>query len=78
MDTPDDHHHGDQNITEQINTYRMFDDLSKFGALHVAVLILMLTLWFCLGVNFLGGLVPGLIVLALGIWFLRRKPAQEH
>jgi hypothetical protein len=78
MDTPDDYHHGDQNISEQIHTYRMFDDLSKFGALFVGVLVIMLTLWFCLGVNFLGGLVPGLIILALGIWFLRRKPAAEH
>jgi hypothetical protein len=75
MDTADDYHHGDQNISEQVHTYKMFDDMSKYGALTVAVLVLMLTLWFCLGINFLGGLIPGVVVLALGIWFLGRKPA---
>jgi thiamine transporter ThiT len=74
----DTYHHGDQNISEQIHTYRAFDDLSKYGALSVAVLVLMLTLWFCLGIGFLGGLIPGIIVLALGAWFLRRKPAQHN
>ena len=77
-DAADTYHHGDQNISEQVHTYRVFDELTKYAALHVGVLVLMLTLWFCLGVGFLGGLVPGLVVLGLGIWFLRRKPAQEH
>jgi hypothetical protein len=74
----DTYHHGDQNISEQIHTYHAFDELAKYAALHVAVLVLMLTLWFCLGIGFLGGLIPGVVVLALGIWFLRRKPAQNH
>jgi hypothetical protein len=77
-DAAETYHHGDQNISEQVHTYRVFDELAKYGALHVAVLVLMLTLWFCLGVDFLGGLIPGLVVLALGIWFLRRKPAEGH
>ena len=66
------YHHGDQNISEQVRSYNLFDHLTKYGALHVAVLVLMLTLWFCLGVGFLGGLIPGLVVLGIGIWFLRR------
>jgi len=77
-DAADTYHHGDQNISEQIHTYRAFDDMAKYGALIVAVLVLMLTLWFCLGIGFLGGLIPGVVLLALGIWFLRRKPAQNH
>ena len=72
------YHHGDQDISEHIHTYRMFDEMTKYGALTVGVLVLMLTLWFCLGVEFLGGLVPGLVVLGLGVWFLGRKPAQDH
>jgi len=77
MDDAAEYHHGDQNISEQVRSYSLFDHLSKYGALLVAVLVLMLTLWFCLGVDFLGGLIPGLVVLALGIWFLRR-PAEGH
>jgi hypothetical protein len=80
MDDADTYHHGDQNIREQIQTYRVFDELTKYAALFIGVLVLMLTLWFCLGVGFLGGLIPGVVLLAFGIWFLRRSPAgpSEH
>lgn len=77
-DTVEHYHHGDQNIREQVSSYHMFDALTKYGALAVAVLVLMLTLWFCLGAGFLGGLIPGLVVGGLGLWFLRSKPSQDH
>jgi thiamine transporter ThiT len=78
MDQSSDYHPGDQNITEQVATYHLFGGLSKWGSLAVAVLVLMLTLWFCLGAGFLGGLLPGLALLVLGVVFLRSKPAQDH
>ena len=78
MDHATDHHHGDQNITEQIATYHLFDALSKWGSLVVATLVLMLTLWFCLGSGFLGGLIPGLVLFGAGAVFLGRKPAEDH
>ncbi len=71
-----DYHAGDQDIGEQISTYRFFGGLTKWGSLTVAVLVLMLTLWFCVGAGFLGGLVPGLALAALGVFFLRDKPGQ--
>jgi len=77
-DAATEYHHGDQDVTEHLAAYRAFDLLSKYGALHVAVLVLMLTLWFCLNAGFFGGLIPGLIVLGLGLYFLRPKPAQDH
>jgi thiamine transporter ThiT len=78
MDDTADYHHGDQDISEQVASYRAFGALSKWGSLIVAVLLLMLTLWFCLGVGFLGGLIPGVIVLTVGIVFLRSKPEKSH
>jgi thiamine transporter ThiT len=72
-----DYHPGDQNITEQVATYRFFGGLTKWGSLTVAVLVLMLTLWFCLNAGFLGGLIPGLILAGLGVAFLRPKPGQN-
>jgi acyl dehydratase len=71
-----DYHPGDQNISEQVATYRFFGGLTKWGSLTVAVLVLMLTLWFCLGSGFLGGLIPGAILAGLGFAFLRSKPGQ--
>ncbi len=69
-----DYHHGDQPAAEHERTYHRFLALAKWAALHLAVLILTCTLWFCVGESFLGGLVPGAILLAVGIWFLRAKP----
>ena len=72
------YHHGQMNAATQIADYKVFINFTKWVALHLAVLILMLVLWFCLGVGFFAGLIPGVIVLALGIFFLRAKPAQIH
>jgi hypothetical protein len=77
-DTTSTYHHGDQDVTAQDHTYRMFGTLTKWFSLHLAALLVMLVLWFCLGVHFLGGLIPGLVVLGLGIWFLRATPARNH
>jgi len=70
--------HGSMNAATQVADFRMFSTLTKWAGLVLATLIVMLTLWFCLGVGFLGGLVPGLIILALGITFLRPKPRPVH
>lgn len=68
-----DYHHGDQDPAAQVASYRSFTNLTKWFSLHLAVLILVLALWFCVGLSFFGGLIPGLIVMALGIWLLRSK-----
>jgi hypothetical protein len=72
-----DYHPGDQNITEQVSTYRVFGSLTKWGSLTVATLVLMFTLWFCVGAGFLGGLIPALALAGLGAFFLRSKPTQD-
>jgi thiamine transporter ThiT len=77
-DAASDYHPGDQNISEQVATYKVFGGLTKWGSLTVGTLVLMLTLWFCLGVGFLGGLIPGLVVAVAGGLFLRSKPSQDH
>ncbi|MHB8530700.1 MAG: aa3-type cytochrome c oxidase subunit IV [Caulobacteraceae bacterium] len=75
--TASEYHHGDQNISQQVESWRRFMVFSKLAALHLAVILLVLGLWFCTNAGFLGGLIPGIIVLALGLWFLRRKPSEE-
>jgi hypothetical protein len=72
------YHHGEMDVSAQASTYRLFGTLVKWFSLHLAVLVLMLVLWFCLGAPFFGGLVPGLIVLAAGIYFLRATPVRNH
>ena len=71
-------HHGGQDASVQAADFRMFAALAKWVSVIFGALILMLTLWFCTGAGFFGGLVPGLIVLGLGAALLRNKPRQIH
>ena len=73
-----DHHPGGQDIHEQLYTYNLFGKLTKWGSLALAVSILVLTLWFCTDAGFLGGLIPGLVVLAVGIAVMRERRPAAH
>lgn len=71
-----DYHHGDMDITEQQATYRLFGGLTKWGSLATVVLLLPPIFWFCVKTDFFSGLVPAIVVLVLGILFLR-SPAEH-
>ena len=73
-----DYHSGDQDISEQVETYRDVMGLFKWGSLAIAVVVTMLVMWFCANAGFFSGLITGVVILALGIYFLRSKPAAEH
>ena len=72
-----DYHTGDQDISEQIATFHLVGALLKWGSLAVAVLLTVLVLWFCVNAGFISGLVTGLVILAVGIFFLRSKPGEH-
>jgi len=76
-DSAADYQHGEMDVSEHAASYRLFGNLTKFGSLAVAVVILMLTLWFCVGAGFMAGLVSGVALLALGGWFLRSKVIHD-
>jgi hypothetical protein len=66
-----DYHRGEMDIHEQVSTFHLVMNITKWGALIVAVGVLTTTLWFCTGVGFLGGAATGLVVLIVGILLLR-------
>jgi hypothetical protein len=66
-----DYHRGDMDIHEQAKTYAFVMGLTKWGCLALAASLLFLVLWFCTGTGFLGALVTGLVVTALGVVVLR-------
>jgi hypothetical protein len=70
-------HHGDQDISEQVNTYRTFGALTKWFCLGLGALIVMLVMWFCTNVGFLGGLFTGVVITVAGIIFLRGPSDTE-
>jgi hypothetical protein len=76
--THGDYHRGDMAIQEQVHTYHLFILLAKWGSLATAVALIFLILWFCTTAGFLGALVTGIVVLAVGIGVLRDRSAQAH
>lgn len=73
-----DYHRGEMDIHEQSATFEAFGKMTKWGSLAIAVLLLTITLWFCTPAGFIGGVIPGIVLAALGVVFLREKPASAH
>jgi len=73
-----DYTQGDMDISEQLATFGVFGKMVKWGSLGVAALLLMLVLWFCVGAGFFAGLGAAVVLTAVGIFFLREKPAPAH
>ncbi len=72
------YHPGDQDIAEQRATFSVFGKMIKWGSLAIAVLLIALVMWFCVGAGFFSGLVSGAVVLTVGVFFLRSKPEPAH
>ena len=73
-----DYSQGDMDIAEQVATFAMVGKMIKWGSLAVAVLLVMLVLWFCVQAGFVAGFGAGAVLAAIGIFFLREKPAGQH
>jgi hypothetical protein len=73
-----DYTQGDMDITEQLATFSMVGKMIKWGSLAVAVLLVMLVLWFCVQAGFFAGLGAGAVLAVVGVVFLRSKPAPAH
>ena len=66
-----DYHRGEMDIHEQVSTFHLVMNITKWGSLVLAALLLTLVLWFCTGAGFLAGAISGGVVLVLGILLLR-------
>ena len=49
-----------------------------WGSLALAVALVTLVLWFCTKVGFLGAIVTGVVLLAIGVFALRDKGGAGH
>ena len=72
------YHTGDMDIGEQVSTFEAFGKMVKWGSLAIAALLVMLVLWFCVPAGFFAGFGAAIVLLAVGIFFLREKPAAGH
>jgi len=73
-----DYHRGDQDIHEQVSTFHLVMNITKWGSLTLASLLLFLVLWFCTPAGFVTGLISGGVIAAIGFIVLRSKPDADH
>ena len=73
-----DYHRGDMDIHEQVDTFKLVMNITKWGSLTLASLLLFLVLWFCTPAGFVSGLISGGVVAAIGFVLLRSKPDAGH
>jgi hypothetical protein len=72
----DDYVRGSQEISEQLATYELFQNLAKWGSLLTAAVLLFLVLAFMYGGSIVTGLIAGVALFAIGWFFLRSKPSH--
>jgi hypothetical protein len=75
-DAPDAYVRGSQEISEQEATFDLFIGLAKWGSLATAVAVVFLLLWFQPGGSFIAGAIAAFVVLAVGIFALRKKKSH--
>ncbi|MBN9075996.1 MAG: cytochrome C oxidase subunit IV [Rhizobiales bacterium 65-79] len=61
---------------EHEKTYHLFLGLAKYGALHVAALLIAMAFAFFTSAGFFSALILFIIISLIGIYLLRRAP--EH
>ena len=64
-------------VVSHERTYKAFNVLLRWSMVALASVIAGLTLWFVSGAGFLGGLVAGAIIFALGYWFVVRHELRQ-
>lgn len=72
------YHRGEMDIHEQVATFHLVMNITKWGSLIIAAALLALVLWFCTGAGFAAGAISGLVVLTLGIVLLRSRGGEAH
>ena len=68
---------GSQEISEQVATWHLFNFMTKWGSLSIAVLVLFFTVCFMPGGGFFAALIPSVLLAVAGWWLLRSKP-ESH
>ena len=66
----------DPELVNHERTYKAFNILVRWSMVHLASLLIFLTLWFATGAGFLAALVVGVVVFGIGYKFVIQH--EEH
>ena len=67
---------GSQEISEQESTFDAFMGMTKWGSLAIAVLLVVLTLWFQPGGSLMTAFIAAVVMSVAGFFFL--KSGKKH
>ncbi|MGZ3298846.1 MAG: aa3-type cytochrome c oxidase subunit IV [Asticcacaulis sp.] len=73
-----DYKHGEMDIHQHVSTYNLFGALTKWGSLHLAVLLVFLVLLTCTSAGWMTALISAVIVGVVGWFMLKKKPDASH
>ena len=68
-----DYTRGEMIIEEHEKTYDGFLKMTKWGSLYLAVLLVMLVLWFCTPTGFIGAVISAVVLTVIGTLVLSEK-----
>ena len=72
-----DYVHGEMDVAAHEKTYLGFISLAKLCSLILAAIVLFFTMWLYPRGNFMGAAVSTFVLLAVGGYFLPKKPHIE-
>lgn len=76
-DHDQDYHRGEMEIAEQVSTFELVMNITKWGSLLMAAAVLFLVVWFMPEGGFFGGAFAAGVLLVLGWLALRKKPGAH-
>ena len=74
----EDYHRGEMDIAEQRSTFDLVMGITKWGSLFVAAVVLFFTMWLYPRGGFMPAAIATFVLVAAGIFLLRKKPASDH
>jgi hypothetical protein len=72
-----DYHRGEMDIHAQEATFHSVMVASKWSIVAIVAGVTFLALWFCTAAGFLNAFITAVIIVALGIFFLRERPSTH-
>ena len=71
-----DYTRGEMDVSEQASTFDLVMSIAKWGSLLIAAIVLFFTMWLYPRGNFMGAGFATFVLVAAGIFFLRKKPSH--
>ncbi len=73
-----DYVHGEMEIHQHQSTYALFGNMTKWGSLILAVLLVFLVILTCTQMGFMTAAISAIVLAVLGWALLKKKPDASH